>query len=144
MKDKLKFRILKEEDYKTICKWWEMWKWPVLPKEMLPDNGKSGYMVEKNGIPIVSGFLYLTNSTGALLEWIVSNPDYREKDRKEAIEMLINNVESDCKKLGIAYIFSIGRTKSLIDTHEKLGWKVDKRSSHEIIKVTGINSNIKI
>ena len=130
----MKIRYLTKDDYKTIAGWWKWWRWPVLPKEMLPDNGESGYMVEKNGIPIVSGFLYLTNSTGALLEWIVSNPDYREKDRKEAIEMLINGVEKDCKKLGITYIFSIGRAKSLMDIHEKLGWQVDKRSSHEIIK----------
>ena len=130
----MKIRYLTKDDYETIASWWKWWRWPVLPREMLPDNGESGYMVEKNGIPIVSGFLYLTNSTGALLEWIVSNPDYREKDRKEAIEMLINGVEEDCKKLGITYIFSIGRTKPLMDIHEKLGWQVDKRSSHEIIK----------
>jgi len=135
MEDKLNFRNLNEEDYEVICEWWELWKWPVLPREMLPDNGKCGYMVEKNGVPIVSGFLYLTNSTGALLEWIVSNPDYREEDRKEAIEMLINGAEKDCKKIGITYIFSIGRTKSLIDTHKKLGWQVDKKPSHEIIKI---------
>ena len=130
----MKIRYLKEDDYPTIAKWWEAWNWPVLPREMLPDNGESGYIVEKNGIPIVSGFLYLTNSTGALLEWIVSNPDYREKDRKEAIEMLINGVEKDCKKLGLSYIFTIGRAKSLIETHKKLGWNVDKTPSYEIIK----------
>ena len=131
----MKIRYLTKNDYETIASWWRWWKWPVLPKEMLPDNGESGYMVEKNGTPIVSGFLYLTNSTGALLEWIVSNPDYREKDRKKAIEMLINGVESDCKKISIKYIFSIGRSKPLMDIHEKLGWQVDKRSSREIIKV---------
>tara|TARA_R100001463_G_scaffold96675_1_gene151140 strand:- start:10107 stop:10517 length:411 start_codon:yes stop_codon:yes gene_type:complete len=134
MNNKLNFRPLKEEDYKTICEWWRWWRWPVIPREMLPDKGKSGFIVEKNNIPIVSAFLYLTNSTGALLEWIVSNPEYREDDRKEAIELLITNAEDVCKNMGITYMFSIGRSKHLMKTHEKLGWQVDKKPSYEIIK----------
>jgi hypothetical protein len=134
MENELVFRPLKEEDYETICKWWKWWRWPVIPKEMLPDKGKSGFIVEKNNIPIVSAFLYLTNSTGALLEWIVSNPEYREDDRKEAIELLITNAEDVCKNMGITYMFSIGRSKNLMKTHEKLGWQVDKKPSYEIIK----------
>ena len=134
MNNELNFRPLKKEDYETICKWWRWWRWPVIPREMLPDKGKSGFIVEKNNIPIVSGFLYLTNSTGALLEWIVSNPEYREDDRKEAIELLINDTEMICKNMGITYIFSIGRSKHLMKTHEKLGWQVDKKPSYEIIK----------
>jgi len=134
MKNELKFRPLKKEDYETICKWWKWWRWPVIPREMLPDKGKSGFIVEKNNIPIVSAFLYLTNSTGALLEWIVSNPEYREDDRKEAIELLITSAEDVCKNMGITYMFSIGRSKHLMKTHEKLGWQVDKKPSYEIIK----------
>ena len=70
----------------------------------------------------------------AKLEWVVSNPKYREKDRKEAIELLINNIEYFCKNMGLKYIFSIGRNQHLIETHEKLGWSVDKKPSYEIIK----------
>ena len=36
--------------------------------------------------------------------------------------------------MGIAYMFSIGRSKHLMKTHEKLGWQVDKKPSYEIIK----------
>ena len=74
MKDELKFRPLNREDYETICKWWKWWRWPVIPREMLPDEGKSGFIVEKNNVPIVSAFLFITNSKGAKLEWVVSNP----------------------------------------------------------------------
>ena len=52
----------------------------VIPKDNLPPTG---LIVEKNGTSIVSGYIYITNSTGALLEWIVSNPEYRDKDRKK-------------------------------------------------------------
>ena len=133
-KNELTLRFLNKKDYKTICEWWKWWRWPVIPKEMLPDNGKSGFIVEKNNIPIVSCFLFITNSNWAKLEWVVSNPKYKEEDRQEAIELLINNVENVCKKMGIKYMFSVGRNKHLLDTHKKLGWFIDPKQSHEITK----------
>ena len=45
--------------------------------------------------------LYMTNSKAALLEWIVSNPEYRESDRKDAIILLIQAVERVLKDQGI-------------------------------------------
>ena len=134
MSNKLQVRNLKKDDYDYIAKWWKWWRWKVIPKEMLPENGLSGLMVEKDGVRIVSGFIYMTNSTGAMLEFIVSNPDYKEKDRKQAIELLISTAEEFCKGLGCDYMFSIGRNKHLIETHEKLGWNVDKNPSYEIMK----------
>ncbi len=134
MESKLNFRPLEEEDYETICSWWKWWRWPELPRTALPNNGKGGFMVEKNNIPIVSGFLYISNSKMGMLEWIVSNPDYREKDRQEAIELLINKVESFCKDLDIKHVITLGRNKHLIETHRRLGWHVDKKPSFEIIK----------
>jgi hypothetical protein len=107
----------------------------VLPKTALPHDGKGGFMVEKNGKPIVSAFLYLTNSSIALLEWIVSNPNYKESDRKDAIELLINESEKFCKTMGgIDIMFSIGRNKHLIETHKKLEWTVDTSPSYELVK----------
>jgi len=134
MENKLIFRRLTENDYDTICSWWKWWRWPILPKESLPDNGKSGFMVEKNNVPIVCGFLVITNSSWALLEWIVSNPKYKNKDRQQAIELLINNIEQVCKQMNIKHIFSVAKNKHLLNTHEKLGWFVDKKPSYEIIK----------
>ncbi len=131
----LNVRRLADSDWETLCEWWNKWDWPVLPKEFLPDNGTGGLMVYKQNTLIVAGFIYYTNSKGALLEWIVSNPKYRDSDRKQAIELLINSAEEVCKANGIKYMFSIGRTKPLIETHRKLGWTIDKSSSTEITKV---------
>ena len=132
----LNIRRLTENDWDTLTNWWESWPdWVPPAKEFLPDNGKGGLMVEKNNKPIVAGFLYLTNSNAVLLEWIISNPNYKNDDKKQAIELLITGCENVCKKLGYKYMFSIGRNKGLMKTHEKLGWQVDKKPSHEIVKV---------
>jgi len=131
----MNIRKLTEDDYQTLEKWWKAWKWPPVEKEFLPDNGKGGFVIEKDGIMIVAGFVYITNSKAVLLEWIISNPEYKEDDRDEAITCLITNIEEIIKGWGYKYIFSIGRTKALIDKHKELGWSVDDTPSYEIVKV---------
>ena len=132
---KLNIRKLEESDWDTLTKWWKWWpNWTAPTKSFLPNNGTGGLMVEKNKKPIVAGFLYFTNSEAVLLEWIVSNPEYRESDRKDAIELLINTSEQFCKNEGKKYMFTIGRNKHLIETHKRLGWFVDEKPSYEIVK----------
>ena len=132
---KLNIRKLEESDWDTLVKWWEGWpEWVALPKSFLPNNGTGGLMVEKDKKPLVAGFLYFTNSDAVLLEWIVSDPKYRESDRKDAIELLINTSEQLCKNENKKYMFTIGRNKHLIETHKKLGWQVDNKPSYEIVK----------
>lgn len=131
----LNIRRLRESDWETLVQWWNEWpKWITPPKDFLPDNGIGGLMVEKNDLPIVAGFIYFTNSKGALLELIISNPKYKERDRKEAIELLIMGAEEVCKAQGFKYMFTVSRNKHLIETHKKLNWVVDKYPSYEITK----------
>tara|TARA_S200002703_G_scaffold68648_1_gene59600 strand:- start:9341 stop:9739 length:399 start_codon:yes stop_codon:yes gene_type:complete len=128
----LNIRRLNDDDYSTLVKWWDAWpEWQAPPKTFLPDTG---FIVEKNNIGIVAGYVYMTNSKAALLEWIISNPEYRESDRKDAITLLIQAVERVLSDQGIKHVFTIGRHKSLINLHKKLGWMVDEKPSYEIIK----------
>ena len=92
-------------------------------------------MVEKNKQPICAGFIYQTNSDAVLLEWVVSDPEYRENDRKQAIELLITGAENLVKSLDYKYLFAVMQHKGLIETHEKLGWKADPKPSYELTKV---------
>ena len=132
---KFNIRKLTENDWDTLVSWWEAWpKWNTPAQDFLPDNATSGLMIEKNNIPIVAGFIYTSNSSLCYLDWIISNPKYREKDRKQAIELLISEAENKMKKNGYKYILSITRNKQLLNVHEKLNWTIDNKCSHEIIK----------
>jgi hypothetical protein len=128
-------RTLTESDYLILSDWWKAWGWPVMAKDMLPDNGTGGIMVENKGENIVAGFLYWSNSKLVWLDWIISNPDADKKIRKQAIEMLILTAEQMVKEAGSKYIMSISRSNSLLKIHEKIGWSIDKTPSHEMIKV---------
>jgi hypothetical protein len=132
---KFNIRKLKDSDWDTLSSWWDKWpEWTTPPKDGFPENGTGGFIVEKNNIPIVAGFIYFTNSKMALLEWIVSDPSYRDDDRQDAIEFLILTCEEYVKANGKKYIFNIGRNKHLMDTFKKLEYNVDTKASYEIIK----------
>ena len=128
-------RTLTESDWETLSDWWKAWNWPVMAKDMLPDNGTGGIMVENEGENIVAGFLYWSNSKLVWLDWIISNPKVNRDIRQEAIKKLILTAEHMTKQAGSKYMMSISRSNSLLKTHKQMGWNVDKTPSHEMIKV---------
>jgi hypothetical protein len=128
-------RTLTESDWETLSDWWKAWNWPVMAKDMLPDNGTGGIMVENEGENIVAGFLYWSNSKLVWLDWIISNPKVSRDIRQEAIKKLILTAEHMTKQAGSKYMMSISRSNSLLKTHKQMGWNVDKTPSHEMIKV---------
>jgi hypothetical protein len=130
----LKIRALREEDWDILQDWWVKWNWPLMNKDMLPMNGCGGLMVYKGETLITAGFLYLSNSKTAWLDWIISNPEYKEKDRKESITLLINSLEEVARQQGYNIIISIARNKSLINIHKDLGYTIDENPSYEISK----------
>lgn len=133
---KLKVRRLEESDWNTLKSWWKKWpEWTVPAKDSLPDNGTGGFIVESNNEPVVAGFVYLSNSKTVFLEWIISNPEYRDNDRKTTIELLITAIEFVVKDQGYKYVITLGRNKSLVETHKKLGYHVDDLKSHEMVKI---------
>lgn len=128
-------RALTTKDWDTLVEWWDWWPgWVAPPKDFLPNHGTGGFMIEKNNTPIVAGFVYFTNSKAAWIEYIISNPKYKEDDRPESIEFLLTELENFIKSMGYTYMFTSLQSKSLIKTHKKLGWFVDEKPSYEVSK----------
>ncbi len=128
-------RTLTESDYLILSDWWKAWGWPALAKDMLPDNGTGGIMVENKGENRVAGFLYWSNSKLVWLDWIISNPKTNRDIRQEAIKKLILTAESMTKEAGSKFMMSISRSNSLLKIHKELGWTIDKTPSHEMVKI---------
>ena len=128
-------RTLTESDYEILSDWWKAWGWPPVVKDMLPDNGTGGIMVENEGENVVAGFLYWSNSKLVWLDWIISNPKINKAIKHEAIKKLILTAESMTKEGGSKFMMSISRSNSLLKIHKELGWTVDPDPSHEMIKI---------
>jgi len=107
-------RYLTVEDYSKLVEWWEKWKWTPLAQSSLPDNGEGGVMISNEGVDICAGFLYLTNSDFGWIEFIVSNPDEKNKEiRKEALTLLIDTLSKLAKDRGCRLILTSVNNKSL-------------------------------
>ena len=136
MDNEINFRSFKQKDYEITCKWWRWWwKGIVVSEEFLPEHGDGGYMIEKNGIPVACGFTHRSSNSGLVfLSWVVSNPKYKNKDRKLLIELLIKNIEETCKEMGYNYLFTVCRSDHLASIHKDLGWYCNEKTSYEIFK----------
>jgi|TARA_R110002074_G_scaffold399372_1_gene592428 hypothetical protein len=130
-------RPLGETDYEDILVgWWKDWKWTPPLKDFLPSDGKGGVMVLDNDIPVCAGFVYMTNSKVAWVDWIISNKEYKKKpQRKEALDLLITTLTNICKDTGNKYCYALIKNKSLIKTYETLGYTSADNYTQEMIKV---------
>jgi hypothetical protein len=131
----LTIRQLNENDYQDLLvDWWNQWGWKAPEKDFLPDNGMGGYIVYDGETPVCAGFIYVTNSRVAWVDWIISNKEYREK-RREAITMLIDALTNLSKMSGSKYAYALIKNDSLIKTYESLGYVKGDSYTSEMIKL---------
>lgn len=133
----LTIRKLNDTDYEDILlKWWSDWKWLAPQKDFLPDNGKGGVIIFDGDTPVCAGFMYLTNSSVAWIDWIISNKEYRKKPlRKEAIKLLVAALTNISKDSGSKYGYALIKSKSLIEVYESFGYTKGDSYTNEMIKV---------
>lgn len=130
-------RPLKESDYEDILvPWWTSWGWPAPPKDFLPDDGKSGLVVSRDGRPICAGFFYTTNSKVAWVEWVISDKDFKEEpDRHDALNLLVASLTQTAAAMGFKYVYALIKNESLIDIYSKFGYMPGDSYNKEMIKV---------
>lgn len=133
---KFEVRKLNSTDYDSILtKWWKNWRWTSPPKDFLPENGLGGYIIYDGDIPVVAGFLYITNSNVAWVDWVVSNLEYKnKKNRKIAIETLISSLEIKAKELNKNIMYALVKNQSLINTYVEMGYIQGDAYNTELIK----------
>ena len=133
----LEIRPLNESDYQEILvDWWKQWDWTAPVKDFLPDNGKGGMIVFDGDIPVCAGFVYVTNSSVAWVDWIISNKEYRVKGkRREAINLLIDSLTNISRNTGNKYAYALIKNQSLIQTYLNLGYAKGDSYTSEMIKI---------
>lgn len=130
-------RELNETDYDEILvNWWRQWGWEPPQKDFLPNDGKGGVIVYDNDTPICAGYMYITNSKVAWVDWIISSKQYTKKpQRKDAIKLLVSTLTNVCNKTGAKYIYALIKSRNLIETYEELGYIKGDTYTSEMIKL---------
>ena len=133
----LYIRELQDTDYENILVgWWQQWGWEPPQKDFLPNDGKGGIIVYDDETPVCAGFMYITNSKVAWVDWIISNKEYTKKpQRKDAIKLLVSALTEICKNTGSKYVYALIKSQSLIGTYEELGYIKGDSYTSEMIKV---------
>ena len=115
-------RNIKEEDYKYINKWWENRNLLAPKLTLLPENGLGGLIIEKEK-PIAAAYIYLTNSTMGYIDHLISDPEYRSRDKYKLLEELIRNCSEHCRYLGFKVVWAMVHNKHLINMCLDGGWE---------------------
>lgn len=129
-------RQLEPNDYEDILiGWWKDWRWTAPPKDSLPEEGVGGVMVYDGDTPVCAGFLYITNSKIAWVEWVVSNFQYKDRSkRKEAISLLVDTLTETARNMGFKYSYAVLKNENLINTYKDIGYTIGSSNNIEMIK----------
>jgi len=117
-------RQLTYPDYDNILiGWWKDWKTVIPGRDYLPDNATGGYIVYDGETPVCAGFVYNTNSSIAWCEFIVTNFNYKDKEKRRQCLMLLGSTISDVAKgAGKGYLMTVLKNKLLIQICENQGY----------------------
>jgi len=131
-------RLLKNEDYITLVKWWKDSRFPPPGFDYLPQvNGElQGIMIVDDDIEICAGFIINTTvPKGAMVEYIVANFDIKDRElRKESLNLLINTICEVCKNMGKTFLFTSLKSSGLKNRFEDCGFSVGSKDTCEMVK----------
>lgn len=133
----LQYRQLTENDYHDfLLKWWTDNRFSPPPLDFLPNNGKDGILVfdADTNTNIAAGFVYITNSEVAWVEFVVSNFEVKDRElRTQSIEFLIKQLAITSGK---KYLFSSVKNPHLIKHFTNSGFVIGTQNTTELICVT--------
>ena len=126
MNNNINFRSFKEGDYEICCKWWKWWwkhhEGDPPPRALLPKDERC-FIIEKNNTLVACYFLFIMEPmTVGWATYLTSNPEYKEKDRRDLIKLLIQNVEKEAEKYGIMQLFTVCGDRHMSNIHDSLDW----------------------
>lgn len=105
-----------EKHYKIISEWWKKQNWPILPLDAL---SSTGFIAHKDNTPIAAGFIYDTDSSFAIIEWVVGNPDVDHELRAEGLDSVLEGLVLIAKSRNKRFIHTIVEHKRLIERYKK-------------------------
>jgi hypothetical protein len=131
MERKYDIRPVRVEDFNTLKEWWESYDHMVVPSvDLLPEEGKLGLVVEKEGRMMAAAWVYLTNSDIGYVDFLVSDPNYKGRDRFEIITELSQACSELAIQLGCRIIWCMTTYEGVLKRFKHLGFDIlDKKYS---------------
>ena len=96
--------------------------------------GLGGFMVCKENHPIAATWLYLGNGNCAMPMNIISDSNYKDTDKNDAIQILVNFTTDFAKDLGYKYTFTYTNNQHLLKSYLNAGYKKEDTLVNKLIK----------
>ncbi len=130
-------RPLNANDYDDILVgWWKDWRWVAPERDFLPEDGTGGLIVYDGETPVCAGFLYNTNSKVTWIEWVISNFEYKDREKRaDALSLLVETLTNISRNLGNKFCYALIKNKGLIGVYTKSGYISGDAYNKEMIKV---------
>lgn len=126
-------RYFTETDYGKLVEWWNAYNFTPIPMSSL---SSIGIMVSNEEEETVCGFLYLSNSDLCWVEFIVSNPNIKDKAiRTKAITQCINQLCEVAKEMNYRIAFTSLENKNLQDKYLSCGFVLGSEGCNEYTKI---------
>ena len=85
-------------------------------------------------------WLWLTNSKTAIPAVVVSDRYYKDNDRSDALQLLVDFTTDFAEDMGFKYAFAWAKPGKMLKYYKDSGYYVDETPSHELIMKYGSNS----
>ena len=108
--------------------WWNAHRFPPPPQHLLP---ATGFLCDG----IAAGFLYLTNSPIAWMEWVVCDPTAPKEKRGPAIDALIDHLCLLAKKSDSSVVFTAVTRRAFEKRLKSFGFVDGDRQTNHLIRV---------
>jgi hypothetical protein len=123
----------KDEFYEVFIKWLESHRFPILNKEILPENV---FVCLTDDVPCYCIWFYHTNSKLAWIAFPASNKNVNFKKREQGLTYLINEVCKYAKKKKIKTLITTSGTESVVESLLRNDFELgDNNVSHYIKKI---------
>lgn len=116
------------DNHPKLVEWWTAQGWPPVPMAALP---KTGLIVDD----CCAGFLYRTDSTFALIEFIIANPKVENERRSKALDTLIEVLTKTAKEAGFVQLFTSTNHQNLIKRYTKHNYVVTDKNVTNLIRI---------
>jgi len=123
----------KDEFYDIFSKWLITQSFPLINKEILPENV---FVMYTDDIPAYCIWIYRTDSRLAWLAFPASNKNVAYKKKEGGLRFLINHVCEYLKKKKVLSVFTTSGTENVIKALSENGFELgDSSISHYIKKL---------
>lgn len=115
------------DDYKEINEWFYSRKGEYFPLKFL---SQTGFIVP--GVAV--GFLIKTDVNVGILEPFISNPRAPEKERDEALNMILETLCNQAKSIGYRAVFGFSTAQTMLNRALKQDFDILETNSTTVVK----------